>query len=445
MTAPHVDHPAGFLRELGVFDAAVVVAGAIIGVGIFVNPGNVARIIHQPAAILGVWVLGGLIAMIGGFAYAELGSRLPVVGGQYAYLARAWHPAVGFLYGIALLFIINGGAIAAVAMVFASYLGRDFMPLGPAGLRITAALAILVLTAINFFGVRAGKRTNNSLMIVKLAGIAILVGLAFARQRTPVSHLIGLDLTPSPSRLSLLFAALVPILFAYGGWQNCGAVAAEIKNPARTLAAANIIGVAAVVVIYAALNMAYLRVFTPSEVAGAPALAADVARRLAGPAGGTFVAALIIVSALGFLAVIILTGPRLYYAMAADGVFFRRAARLHPKYRTPTFTLWLQAGVSVALLLTNTYDELLSYVVFADWLFFGLAVAGLFRLRKRPEGPDVFRMPGYPVTTLLFLLVAAGIVINSFIVAPRQSLVGSAILAGGACVYLATVGRGSPA
>jgi APA family basic amino acid/polyamine antiporter len=345
---------------------------------------------------------------------------------------------VGFLYGIALLFIVNGGALAAVSILFATYLDGSFVPLGPAGIRAVAAIALVAITGINAVGIRAGKWTNNVLMGVKVAGIATLIALAFgARGAPPASHFTLADAAAGGrSSLGLLLTALVPIMFAYGGWQNCGALAAEIKQPARTLARANVIGVLIVIVLYLSLNVAYLAVLTPSQVAASHVLASDVARAVAGAAGARFVAALIVCSSLGFMAVTILTGPRLYYAMARDGVFFRRAGRLHPRFHTPAFALWFQAAVSLVLLMTNTYDQLLSYVVFADWLFFGLSAGAIFVMRAREQaGPEVALTPGHPVTTAVFVVLAFGIVLNSFFAYPVQSLIGSAILVAGAVAH----------
>ena len=412
-----------FRRDLGLLDSVVVVAGGIVGVGIFANPSNVARIVADPVLILLVWMIGGGVALIGGFVWAELASRFPEVGGQYVYLQRAYPPVVGFLYGIALLFIINGGSLAAVSILFASYVDRSVVPLGAIGIRAAAAAALIALTAVNAVGVRAGKRTNNTLMAAKVIGMVALVALAFGRGSAspgPASH-FGM----SVDRLSIrmLFTALIPILFAYGGWQSCANIAAEIKDPQRNLPRANVFGVLVVVTLYVTMNLAYLWVLTPAQIAASPALASDMAFAAAGRAGAQFVTALIVISTLGFLSVVILTGPRLYYAMAADGLFFQRAARLHPRYRTPVFALWFQCAVSVALLTTNTYDQLLSYVVFADWLFFGLTAGALIVLGGRAT-----HVPGHPWTTLTFIIVAAGVVIDSFVVYPAQSLVGSSIL-----------------
>jgi APA family basic amino acid/polyamine antiporter len=317
------------------------------------------------------------------------------------------------------------------------------VPLGAAGIRVVAALALVGLTAVNAVGVRAGKWTNNALMAAKVLGMMTLLALAFGRGAHPASHF-----DPAPAAVfanasvRMLFTALVPILFAYGGWQSCANIAAEIKDPRRNLARANVLGVIAVVALYLSLNLAYLWVLTPAQVGASPALAADMARAVAGAAGAQFVAVLIVVSSLGFLAVVILTGPRLYYAMASDGLFFDRAARLHPRYQTPIFALWFQAAVSLVLLTTNTYDQLLSYVVFADWLFFGLTAGALIIVRRRDPSPDgVSHVPGHPWTTLTFVAIAAGVVANSFVAYPMQSLIGSAILGVAASVFLL---RGGP-
>lgn len=438
-------HTAGvFRRELGLLDAVVVVAGGIVGVGIFANPANVARILPSESGILLAWGLGGLIALIGGFVWAELASRLPKVGGQYVYLTHAYPPVIGFLYGVALLFIINGGGLAAVAILFASYLDSAFLPLGPQGITLTAALTLVALTGLNARGVRTGKWTNNVFMAAKVLGMLALVALAFwpgnsaAAPHVPMAPADGTS--TAPLSLSTLLTALVPVLFAYGGWQSCASIAGEVREPQRTLPRATVLGVLLVVTLYLSLNLAYLHVLSPASVGASTALAADVAHAVAGEAGARFVAGLILVSSLGFLAVIIMTGPRLCYAMAQDGVFFPQAGRLHPRYGTPVFALWFQAAVAVMLLATNTYDQLLSYVVFADWLFFGLTAASVFVHRRRADAsgqsPLVARTPGHPVTTGAFVLVAAAVVINSYVAAPRQSLTGTAILLAAAAAYV---------
>lgn len=430
---------AGFRRELGLLDSVVVVAGGIVGVGIFANPSNVARVVADPVLILLVWLIGGGVALIGGFVWAELASRFPEVGGQYVYLQRAYPPVVGFLYGVALLFIINGGSLAAVSILFATYVDRSLVTLGPVGIRAAAAAALVALTGVNAIGVRAGKRTNNALMAAKILGIIALVALAFGGRASPPGPASRFDLAVDHLSTRMLFTALIPILFAYGGWQSCANIAGEIRDPRRNLPRANVLGVLVVVTLYVTLNLAYLWVLTPQQIAASPALASDVAYAAAGAAGAQFVTVLIVISTLGFLSVVILTGPRLYYAMAADGLFFARAGRLHPRYRTPVFALWFQAAVSLVLLTTNTYDQLLSYVVFADWLFFGLTAGALLIVRRNdsPEGTELIaRVPGHPWTTLAFIAIAAGVVIDSFVVYSTQSLIGSTILGAAAIGFV---------
>ncbi len=430
--------PSGLRREMGLLDTTFVVMGGIIGVGIFVNPGSVVRIVEHPGIAMLAWLVGGVLAVIGGLSYAEIGSRLPYVGGQYVYLARGWHPIVGYLYGVSKLFIVNAGACAAIGIVFAQQIDAAFLPLGRERIPWVGAATIAGLAVVQYFGVKPGKRVNNALTWAKVLGIVALLGLVAWRAPVPASRF--LPLPPSfgfggPS-LALLFAALVPVLFAYGGWENCSFIAGEIKNPEKTLAKGVLLGVFGTVILYLALNLAYLWVLPSGQVAASTALGADVAEALVGAAGRQFMAGLIAVSCLGILAVILLTGPRLFFAMAQDGLFFARAARLHPRYGTPVFTITVQALAGIALIFTNTFDQLLAWTVFADWLFFAATVATLFRLRHlRAGGYRIFRAPGHPVTTIVFVAVALGVVVNCFRTAPQQALIGAVILAAGAALY----------
>lgn len=430
--------PSGLRRELGLLDTTFVVMGGIIGVGIFVNPGAVVRIVDHPGVAMLAWMIGGVLAVIGGLSYAEIGSRLPYVGGQYVYLARGWHPIVGYLYGISKLLIVNAGACAAIGIVFAQQIDRAFLPLGAARIPWVGAATIAFLALVQYFGVRPGKRTNNLLMFAKLAGIVALLALVVWKAPAPASSF--LPLPPSfgfggPS-MALLFAALVPVLFAYGGWENCGFIAGEIKNPERTLATGVMLGVFSAVGLYLLLNVAYLWVLPPGKVAASTALGADVAEALIGAPGRVFMAGLIAVSCLGILSVVLLTGPRLFYAMADNGLFFARFARLHPRYGTPTFSIAIQAIAAIALIFTNTFDQLLAVNVFGDWLFFALTVATIFRLRHvRAGGYRIFKAPGHPVTTIVFVVVALAVVVDCFRTAPQQAWIGAGILAGGALLY----------
>lgn len=448
MTSAQPQSPSGLHRELGLLDTTFVVMGGIIGVGIFVNPGAVVRIVEHPGIAMLAWLIGGGLGIIGGLSYAEIGSRLPYVGGQYVYLARGWHPIVGYLYGVSKLFIVNAGALAAIGIVFAQQVDRAFLPIERERIPWVGAAAIALLGLVQYFGVKPGKRTNNLLMIAKLLGIAALLGLVAWKAPRPAS-----EFWPLPDNfgfggpsLALLFAALVPVLFAYGGWENCSFIAGEIKNPEKTLAKGVLLGVLAAVSLYLLLNLAYLWVLPPGQVAASTALGADVAEALIGPLGRIFMAGLIAISCLGIISVILLTSPRLFYAMAQDGLFFARFARLHPKYGTPAFALAVQVAVAVALIFTNSFDQLLSWTVFADWLFFAATVATLFRLRRfRAGGYRIFKAPGHPVTTILFVAVALAVVVNCFRTAPQQALIGATILALGAMLYPLVRRRRGPA
>lgn len=436
--------PVTFRRALGPFDATMVVVGAIIGAGIFINPSIVATRLPGSGLVLTAWVLGGAVALVGAFAYAELGALFPRVGGQYAYLRDAYHPLVGFLYGWALLTTIESGALAAVAITFAEYtlrlVGRPEAASTP-----LAVAAIVVVSAVNYFGVKPGSRVLNVFVVLKILalGALILAGVFMPFSRppsavtTPTLPLVALPLA--------FGAALVPILFAYGGWQNVNYIAEEIRDAARTLPRALLAGTGLVVIIYVAVNVTYLRTLGASGLAGTLTPAADTAARLLGSFGDTFVAAAIAISTFGFLDLGVLAPTRVYYAMAADGSFLPAVARLHPRFRTPSLAILIQSSWCVILALTGTYGDLLDSVVFADWIFFGLTVSSLFvfrrrsPLRGRPAG--IFRTPGYPIAPAAFVLIAAGVVVSVIVTAPIRSAIGAALLALGVPVYYAFVRR----
>ncbi len=431
-----------FRRALGLFDATMLVVGAIVGAGIFINPSIVAGRLPSAELVIAAWVVGGAVALAGAFAYAELGSLFPRVGGQYAYLRDAFHPLVGFLYGWALLTTIESGALAAVAITFAEYalrlVGRAGAPATP-----LAVAAIVVVSVVNYLGVRPGSRVLNVFVVAKVAALAVLIGVG-AMLPAPPAEPTGLDpgAAVPPGALPLAFgAALVPILFAYGGWQNANYVAEEIRDAARTLPRALVAGTALVVLVYVLVNVAYLRALGASGLAATLTPAADTAGRGLGAAGDRFVAAAIAVSTFGFLDLGVLAPTRVYYAMAADGAFFPSVARLHPRFRTPSLAIVLQSTWCIVLAVTGTYGELLNSVVFADWIFFGLTVGSLFLFRRRvPLGrrpPGCAVTPGYPVLPAAFVAVAAGVVLSVVLTAPVRSAVGAAVLALGIPVYYA--------
>ncbi len=423
-----------FRRALGPFDATMVVIGGIIGSGIFINPYLVAQKLDSPALVLAAWGAGGAIALIGAFAYAELGRLLPRAGGQYVYLSQAWHPLVGFLYGWALLFMIETGAMAAVSLAFAEYALRlaGSTSLSP---RALAIAAIVVLSAINYAGVKAGSRVLNVFVVLKVAALGVLILFAWFQTGAP-EWLTRARIDDTPTGPLSFGAALIPILFAYGGWQTVNYVAEEMRDPERNLPRSLIAGTLAVVAIYVLVNIAYLRTLGLEGLAGTTTPAANTAGVWLGANGERFIAAAIAISTFGFLNHAVLAPTRVYYAMAADGAFVPALARLHPKYHTPGGAILLQSGWAIALLvLPGTYGDLLGSVVFADWIFFGLTVAGLFVLRPRLGDAPGYRMPGYPWLPVLFVLVAAVVVFSSIREAPMRSLIGTGLLAAGIPVY----------
>lgn len=410
----------------------MIVIGGIIGSGIFINPYLVAQRLGSTELVIGAWVAGAVIALIGALCYAELGAMSPAAGGQYVYLRDAYHPLIAFLYGWALLFMIEAGAMAAVAMTFAEYALRlvsDQPQLAGGGsIRAVAVGAIVFLSIINYLGVVPGSRLLNIFVILKVAALAVLIAAGL--------WVAGLaDAAPAPGAHGSLAAfgtALIPIVFAYGGWQSANYVAEEIKDPRRTLPMALLTGTAIVALIYVTVNIAYIKALGIGGLAATTTPASDSARLLFGAAGDYFVTAAIAISTFGFLNLCVLAPTRVYYAMAADGAFFPQVARLHPRYRTPSVAIVLQSTWAIALTMTGTYGQLLDYVVFADWIFFGLTVAAVFIFRRtRPDAPRPFRAWGYPLTPALFVAAAIAIVISVIRVSPVQSAIGAALMAAG--------------
>ncbi|MGN6390871.1 MAG: amino acid permease [Gemmatimonadales bacterium] len=427
-----------YARRLGLFSATMAVVGGIIGGGIFRTPAAVAERVKSPVMVLAVWGTGALVALAGAFCYGELGRRRPRAGGGYVYLREAWGPLPAFLYGWALLLVIATGAIAAVAVTFADY------SVALTGLPARCALPVAVaaiglLAVINCIGVRPGAVTVNVFTVLKLAALAGLIGIGLALAPTGAAHTLPPVATSGAGQgLRAFGAALVPVLFTYGGWQQTNFVAEEIVAPERTLPKALAIGVAIVATVYLLANLAYLRVLGATGLAASTAPAADTMRDLLGPVGATFIAAGIAASTFGFLDLVILVTPRVLQAMAADGVFFPRLAALHPRYRTPLAAILAESGWAIVLTLTGTFAQLVDYVSFGDWIFFGLTVAGLARIRaadRRRGGDDATGVPGYPWTPALFVGAAAFVVVSSVLESPRNAAIGTGLLLLGLPVY----------
>jgi APA family basic amino acid/polyamine antiporter len=423
-------------RRLGVFDVTMIVMGGIIGAGIFVNPSVVARQVHTPALVLGVWLIGGAIALIGAFVYAELAVLRPNVGGQYAYLRDAYHPMVAFLYGWTLLLVVQTGGMAGAAIIFGRYFGE--LTGLPVPEQAVAAMTLTLLTAINCLGIRAGSNVQSALMITKLGAIAMLVGIGWMMIAPAGPGLTSSPPSPGGNTWQGLAAAMVPVLFAYGGWQTASFVSGEMREPRRDLPRGLFIGVAGVIVVYVLVTYVCLRALGVDGLANTRTPASEVMRQALGSRGAKLIACGIAISTVGFLSQSILTAPRVYYAMARDGVFFKAVGRISERSRVPVIAIILQGVWAIVVALTGKYDQILNYVVTIDALFFGLTGAALFvfRRRERPGAAEDFvRVPWHPYTTGLFVLACWCLVISTLVASPLNAGIGVVILGIGALVY----------
>jgi APA family basic amino acid/polyamine antiporter len=425
----------GLARRLGVFDATMLVMGGIIGSGIFLTPAEVARHVATPLLIVGVWILGGLVALVASFIYAELAGRRPEVGGQYAYLRDAYGPMPAFLYGWALLLVIQSGGMAAVAITFARYFS-DLVAL-PLSDNAVALGVLALLSVINCMGVRSGSNIQSGLMVLKILAIAALVvaGLLFAPATGVHAQAAA---SGSASTLAAIGAAMTPVMFSYGGWQTSSFVAGEMRDPRRDLARGLLFGVAGVVLLYTAVAFVCVHALGPAGLGGSKTPATDVMRLALGSKGATFIAIGISISTLGFLSQGMLTAPRVYFAMAEDGLFLRRVAEVSPRTRVPVVAIILQGAAAAVIALSGTFGQILSYVVSVDFIFFGLTGLALFVFRRRDPGQKVpFEVPGHPFTTAFFVIACWTVVVATVANNPVNAMIGYAILAAGipACLF----------
>lgn len=447
----------GLVRGLGLFDATTLIVGSVIGSGIFVAPSIMAGYVQSPAMLLGLWALGGVLSLFGALAYAELAAAMPRAGGQYVFLGRAFGPLWGFLYGWTFLFAINTGFIAAVSVAFAKYVGVFLPAIGEGTILFTlgrpfstaqavALVVVLVLTWVNVTGLRMGALVQNTFTVAKVAAIAVLFLLAFALGRGSAANFSSpagpLALGPLGVELGLFAAIAVAMskaLFAYDAWNSSTFAAEEMKDPERNLVRSLLLGTLAVTVIYCAAVAVYIYMVPVVEMAAVRdnRIGSEAAQRMLGALGEGFIAVAILVSAFGCVNGLVLSGARVVYAMARDGLFLRSGAAIHPVYRTPARALVIQGVVAAVLTLTGTYSDLLTLTAFSSLLFNTLTVVGLFVLRRTAPGlPRPYRAWGYPVLPLLYVAVSAFFLFFILKGDPRNSGMGLLLTALGLPAYL---------
>lgn len=423
-------------QKLTLFDLTMIAIGSTIGSGIFLTPSIIAKALPSPMWILLVWVVGGLMALSGALTFAELGAMMPRAGGVYVYLTQAYGGLAGFLYGWAYFLVVNTGGIAALSVASATYVGY-FVPLGAAGIKIAAIVGIVIVTAVNVLGVKAGGVFSDVFTVLKLVGILALiaVGIGWGTSRTTDFMTPLGDLSNGLG--SALAVAMVGVLWSYGGWQHATFTAGEARDAKRSVPVAMVVGALVVTVVYLLTNVAYMFLLSPSQIAESSQVASDAAAVILGPIGGSIIALAIFISTFGTAGIYTLTAPRIYYAMANDRLFFHKVAEVHPRYCTPAFAIILQSSWAVVLILFwGTFENLISYVVFTDWIFFALAGASVFLFRRRlPNADRPYRTFGYPFTPIFFIAASVWFVLNTLVEKPAQAWAGIGFLALGVPVY----------
>ncbi|MEP6688909.1 MAG: amino acid permease, partial [Gemmatimonadales bacterium] len=420
-------------RRLGAWSTAAVTVGIMIGSGIFRVPAVAAGATGTPGTMLLVWVVGGLVAMCGALALAEVAALYPDAGGMYVYLREAFGPLTAFLFGWLYLVVMPAGA-GAIALVFAEYLGR-LVPLGPGQIRGVAVGLILVLAAAQYRSVRFGAAIQNASTIAKVLAILAMTAAAFLLAAPGTGAWSG-EPSPLGSNWGGFGLGVVAVLWAYNGWQDVTCLSGEVRDPGRALPRAIVGGTLTVVAVYLLANAAYLRVLSIEEIARSPLVAADLAVRLVGPAGSALIAALVCVSTFGSLNAVIMAIPRVFWAMADDGLFFRSVAAVHPRYRTPHVAICALAGLSILYLALRSFEQLVEAFVLASLPFWALGVASVIVLRReQPELPRVYRTPGYPLVPLLFVAAMIALVVNSLWEHPETTATSLGAIAAGVPLY----------
>lgn len=422
-------------RSVGLLQTIAVSVGVAIGSGIFRVPATVAAQLQAPGTILVCWVLGGVIALCGALTVAELAGALPRSGGMFAYLLESYGPLPAFLFGWTELVVIRAAALGAIATIFAEYLGF-FVPLSASQVRYSAALAIVAIGAINYIGVQRAAALLSATTAVKYALLMALGLLAFTATGGSGAHFT--PAWPAALPLSMLATALIPVLWTYDGWADPASMAGEISDPQRNLPLALIAGAACVMLVYLVVNVGFIYALAPAQMAGVPLIASTVAARvpLLGGAGAAVVAAAVVISAFSGLNASMMTGSRIFFAMADRGLFLRVAARISPRFHSPSVAIALASALGVAYVLQNDFAQLADKFILGIWPFYALTVAGVFVLRRRrPELPRPYRVWGYPLVPLVFLAASAFMVFNALLTDPRNSGITFAIILAGVPVF----------
>ncbi|HXT14136.1 MAG TPA: amino acid permease [Gemmatimonadaceae bacterium] len=423
-------------RSIGQVHATALVVGIIIGASIFVQPSVITGTVPTVGAVYAVWIVSGVLTLCGALIAAELASAFPQAGGVYVFLREAFSPGVAFLWGWAMFWTMHTGIIAVIAMVFARYLAF-FVPVGDAGMRVLAVGGIIVLTAVNYVGVKQGSVLQTTLTILKVAAIALIIVAAFTiTPRTDVGHTVDSSASAAGLSLRSFALALVAGLFAFGGWHMVTYAAEETREPERTIPRALVAGVLIVTASYVALNAAYFHLLAPQAIAKSAHVAADAADVLLGRGGAAVMSGVVVVSTFGALNGVILAGPRAYLAMARDRLLVPWAAAIHPRFRTPHRAILLQGVWAVILVSTGTYRALFTRVVYTEWLFFALMAIGLMRLRSRANYRPAYRVWGFPVVPVVFIVSSLSIVINQVVSDGLNAWLGLGFVAAGWPVYL---------
>jgi APA family basic amino acid/polyamine antiporter len=424
----------GLRQAIGLPQATAMVVGTIIGASIFVQPSEITGRVFSVKGVFMVWLASGLLTFFGALVCAELASIFTQSGGVYIYLKEAFSPSIGFLWGWAMFWSIHSGIIAAIAVIFSRYVSY-FFPMSAAMIKVVSIAVIIIISAINYRGVKQGSSLQTLITLGKVIAIAFIIIAGFALgSRLPEHFVTGKTMNPNIS-LNSFFLALVAGLFAFGGWHMVTYNSEETINPRKTIPRALMVGTMIVTLCYIALNAVYMYVLPLERVASSTRIAADAADALVGFGGGAFMSGLVIFSTFGALSGIILCGPRVYYSMARDGLLFRWAGDIHPHYRTPHKAIIIQGVWSSVLVATGTYKALFTRVVYTEWIFFGLMAIGLFLFRARPGVVRGYRVWGYPVIPALFIISSFAIVANQIVSDLRESLFGLSLVLLGLPIY----------